>query len=350
MIQYKLSKAVIKMELKLLNRQSFREKVLKCYDEYLNLSDKQNIAIGIYKNGKCYLFGNGVDDSFMYDIGSISKTMTAHLILKLVDSKIINLNSRVNEYVKLKEGTYPTIYELLTHSAGYRNLTPIEITIPSLLKHGYSKKNIYEHITNSEVIKCLERRRKCKYVNKYGYSDFAYAVLAVVAENVTGRMFSDLLYDFIINDLELKNTVITIDSNRFPLAVNNKRIITFWKWNLNNPYIASGGVISTIEDMLKYVALQIKSKNIYITEAHKISEEVLTKNNLKICKGWHTYKKSHQLWHVGGVGTFRSSVIVNKHTNTGVIVLGNTKGVSGANVHYLAKMIYSELKIKKIKL
>ena len=40
----------------------------------------------------------------------------------------------------------------------------------------------------------------------------------------------------------------------------------------------------------------------------------------------------------------------NKYTKTGVVVLGNTKGVSGVNVHYLAKMIYSELKINKIKL
>ena len=338
------------MELKTLERQSFRKKVLNCYDEYLSLSDKQSIAIGIYKNGKCYLFGNGIDSSFMYDIGSISKTMTAHLILKLADLNVVDLDSRVDKYVKLKAGIYPTLNELLSHSAGYHNLTPVEITIPNLFKYGYSKKNIYESITNNEVIKCLERRRKCKYIRKYGYSDFAYAILAVIAENVTGKMFSDLLYDFIYNDLGLKKTVIALDSNRFPLAVNNKRLTTFWKWNLNNPYIASGGVISTIEDMLKYVALQIESKNIYVTKAHEISEDVITKNNLKICKGWHTYKKSHQLWHVGGVGTFRSSVIVNKHTKTGVIVLGNTKGVSGANVHYLAKMVYSELKVKKIKL
>ena len=338
------------MELKLLNRQSFRGKVLKCYDEYLNLSDKQSIAIGIYKNRKYFIFGNGIDDSYMYDIGSISKTMTAHLILKFVDSKIINLNSRVNEYIELKEGLYPTIYELLTHSAGYHNLTPIELTIPSLLKYGYSKKNIYEQITKSKVIKCLERRRKFKYSNKYGYSDFAYAVLAVIAENVTGKMFSNLLYEFIINDLGLENTVITLDDKRLPLAVNNNKVTTFWKWNLNNPYIASGGIISNIKDMLKYIAVQIESESKYIVEAHKTSDDVTTKNNLKICKGWHTYTKSHQLWHVGGVGTFRSSIIVNTHINTGVIVLGNTKGISGANVHYLAKMIYSELKINKIKL
>ena len=33
----------------------------------------------------------------------------------------------------------------------------------------------------------------------------------------------------------------------------------------------------------------------------------------------------------------------------GVVVLGNSKGVASANVHYLAKMLYSEMKINKIK-
>ena len=66
-----------------LERQSFRNKFLDCYDSYLNLSKYQHIAIGIYKEGKCYIFGNGINDKYMYDIGSISKTISAHLILKL---------------------------------------------------------------------------------------------------------------------------------------------------------------------------------------------------------------------------------------------------------------------------
>ena len=51
---------------------------------------------------------------------------------------------------------------------------------------------------------------------------------------------------------------------------------------------------------------------------------------------------------MGGVGTFRSSVIFNKKRKLGVVVLGNSKGVASANVHYLAKMLYSEMKINKI--
>ena len=102
--------------------------------------------------------------------------------------------------------------------------------------------------------------------------------------------------------------------------------------------------------MLKYIALQIQSNNKYIKEAHVVNENVKSSTNIKMCVGWHSYEKSNQLWHVGGVGTFRSSIIINKKSKFGVVVLGNTKGVVGANVHYLAKMIYSEHKKRKITL
>ena len=338
------------MNIKELGRESFRTKFLDCYDKYLNLSNDQSIAIGIYQKGNYYVFGNGINIDYMYDIGSISKTFATHLTLKYVSNGFIKLDDSVDKYLNLKKGSYPTINELLTHSAGYNNLTPVEFTVPSLLKHGYSRKNIYERIKSNDVVKALQKRRRHKHKNKYGYSDFAFAILAVVLESVSKVPFAKLLEEFIKNDLEMLQTKIIHNENRYPYAINNKKKIKYWKWYLDNPYLFSGGIVSNIQDMLKYINIQVESEEAYIKNAHVLSEEIESYNNIRICKGWHTYQKSHQLWHVGGVGTFRSSIIVNKHHKNGVIVLGNTKGIKKANIHYIAKMIYSELKITKIKL
>ena len=332
-----------------LEKNAFRSKVINCYEKYLSLSNEQKIAIGIYYKGHTYLFGNGIDSSYMYDIGSISKTFTAHLILNLINEGKINISDSIDKYLELKDGSYPTIDELLTHSAGYNHLTPIEITFFNLLCHGYSRRNLYENIDKEDVIRCLNKRNKHKKKNKYGYSDFAYAVLALVIEKVTGNTFYEVLNDFIVEKLNLNNTSVILSENRYPLAIKNKKVFPFWKWKPNNPYLASGGITSNIQDMLKYLSLQIESKENYITDAHIVSDYVTSNSKIRICKGWHTYVKSHQLWHVGGVGTFRSSIIINKNSKLGVVILGNTKGVSSGNVHYLTKMIYSELKMKKIK-
>ncbi len=326
-----------------------REKLLNTVNKYLALSNEQSISVGIYINGlPCIIDFNENESELSYDIGSLSKTLTGHLILKLVNEGRIDLYAPVSSYIDLKKGNYPTIYQLMTHTAGYGHITPFEITLPMLLRHRYSSRNPYESTRRENVIKALERRRNNKPCG-YSYSDFPFAVLALVAENVTGVDFSRLMEEFIINDLALSDTHI-IRSSALPRAIRGKSSIPYWVWNRENPYIAAGGISSNIYDMLKYISLQIEGEEKYITDGHTPCPESFSKNEnigTRLC--WHTYKNSNQLWHVGGVGTFRSSLIINRERKIAVAVLGNSKGVRTANVHYIAKMLYSELKIKKIR-
>ncbi len=341
------------MDIISLNYSALRFKTAQRIKNYLALSDNNRLTVGLYCQGKLYVFGNPEEENyFRYDIGSVTKTVTAHLILKLYEDKRLDINKTVNNYLPLKKGKYPTVYQLLTHTAGYRHLTPIEVTLPSLILHGYARKNPYENCTVKTVIKCLEHRRFVKPRVRYGYSDFASAVLAAVAEEVTKTPFSALFEDFINNELGLKDTLVELGGEkRNPLAVKGEKILPFWVWKRNNPYIAGGGMVSNIGDILKYIALQIESEEPYIASAHTVCEASKLKNNNHLmCIGWHTYKKSNQLWHVGGVGTFRSSIILNKKLKLGVAVLGNAKGKASANCHYIAKMLYSELKNKRIRL
>lgn len=339
------------MELTFANKTLLRPKVLEKINKYLDLSEHNNLTIGFYKGGRCYVFGEKAENTLFYDIGSITKTVTAHLILKLHEQKRLDINDTVDNYLSLKRGNYPTIYQLLTHTAGYHHLTPVEVTVPSLLAHGYARKNPYETCSAETIIKSLERRRFLKPKQRYGYSDFSSAILAVVAQEVTKTPFANLFEDFINDDLGLKNTVIELDAKkRNPLAVKGKKLLPFWIWHRNNPYIAGGGMVSNIGDVLKYLSLQIESDAPYIADAHSVCKNSLLKNdNHTMCIGWHSYKQSNQLWHVGGVGTFRSSVIFNKKLKLGVVVLGNAKGKASANAHYIAKMLYSELKNNRIK-
>lgn len=341
------------MDIVSLNHTSLRFKVAEKIKSYLALSNNNHLTVGLYNEGKFYVFGNPEQENrLLYDIGSVSKTVTAHLILKLCEEGKLDINSTVDKFLPLKKGKYPTICQLLTHTAGYHHLTPIGITVPRLILSGYARKNLYEDCTVKTIIGCLQRRRFFKPKRRYGYSDFAYAVLAATAERVTKKPFSALFEEFIQRDLGLINTAIEADpKRRMPLAAKGKKILPFWVWKRNNPYVAGGGMVSNIEDLLRYIALQIESDKPYITSAHTVCENSALKNNNHLmCFGWHTYKRSNQLWHVGGVGTFRTSVIVNKKLRLGVVVLGNAKGRASANAHYIAKMLYSELKKKKIQL
>ena len=341
------------MDIVSLNYADLRAKTAEKIKSYLALSGHNRLTVGLYKDGAFYVFGDPEEEnSLAYDIGSVSKTVTAHLVLKLYEEGKLDINCTVDTYLTLKKGKYPTIYQLLTHTAGYHHLTPIEITLPNLIRASYARKNPYEHCTVKTVTKALERRRFLRAKARYGYSDFASAILAVVSETVTKKPFSLLFEEFIQKDLGLKNTIIEVDpERRTPPATKGQRILPFWVWKKDNPYIAGGGMVSNIEDVLRYVALQIESKEPYIASAHTVCESSALKNdNHLMCFGWHTYKCSNQIWHVGGVGTFRTSIILNKKRKIGVVVLGNAKGKASANAHYIAKMLYSELKNKRIRL
>lgn len=334
-----------------LDEAALRPKVAQKMDAYRALSPNNRLTIGLYCKGKRYVFGDPAEENRLrYDLGSVSKTFTAHLMLKLCGEGLLDIRQPVDRYLSLKIGRYPTLYQLLTHTAGYHHLTPAEVTVPALLHAGYARKNLYRACTARTVIRCLERRRWIHSKVRYGYSDFAFAVLALVAEQVTGTPFADLFEEFIRNDLGLKDTTVQEDTDRrTPLAARGKKILPYWVWEKDNPYIAGGGTTSNIEDVLRFVALQIESEEPYITAAHAVCEEAAVKNsNHLMCVGWHTYRRSNQLWHVGGVGTFRSSVILNKKRQLGVAVLGNAEGRASANAHYIAKMLYSELKNNRI--
>ena len=72
------------MDIISLNYTDLRFKTAEKIKSYLALSKNNRLTIGLYKEGKFYVFGDPAEENcFLYDIGSISKTATAHLILKL---------------------------------------------------------------------------------------------------------------------------------------------------------------------------------------------------------------------------------------------------------------------------
>ena len=237
------------------------------YKSYLALSAQNHLTLGLYREGKCYVFGDPEEENRLrYDIGSVSKTVTAHLILKLQREGKLNIDHTIDRYLTLKKGNYPTIYQLLTHTAGYHHLTPVEVTLPRLLLHGYARKNPYESCTAKTVITCLERRRFWRPRVRYGYSDFATAILAVLAESVTKTPFSELFEDFIRADLGLGDTTLVEDpQTRHPPAAKGKKALPFWVWNRNNPYLAAGKLFACKGNKIFHTPLE------YIVDADKLT-------------------------------------------------------------------------------
>ena len=123
---------------------------------YIVNKSKSALVVGLINpNGtKVYNFGNiskanniPVNESRMFNIGSITKTFTTLLLADMVKQGLVNLNDPIEKYlpanVKVPQynGTKITLEDLATHTSGFLNGLPIfgstillEIQIPITLK------------------------------------------------------------------------------------------------------------------------------------------------------------------------------------------------------------------------
>jgi len=93
------------------------------------------------------------DRDKIFNIGSVTKPITASLIMKLQEEGSLNINDKVQKYLPLYKYDDVTILNLMTHTAGY-DVTKVGIGWP-LNKMGYSAflKAIYALPKASEVDK-----------------------------------------------------------------------------------------------------------------------------------------------------------------------------------------------------
>ena len=322
------------------------EKVIARYLKYKTTK----LAIGIVIDNKtCFLTYRDqridTDSPYdYYDIGSLSKVFTSLLIIEMVNQGKLSLNDNIKQHLSLPEGHYWTIGDLLKHRCDFWHLTPYQIVLKSLLKAPYEKRNIYQNITEKEVLKEAIRRKKHINKRRYGYSDFSTALLTLVIQEREHNSFVSEMNTFIKQAFNLNNTKCASDNSLLRESFIGNKQVKPWEWNNDNPYILGGGIVSTINDMTSFVKQLIDRQNEpFIKESFKCEKED-EKHNLT----WFLSKRKTSFWHVGGAGTFRSSMIINPKRRVGVVVLGNQMGRKSGNTHYLAKMIYTNIRRHKI--
>lgn len=99
------------------------------FDELLKeaLTDRKGacITIGVLKDGQMSYEVYGPDaerleqTEYRYEIGSITKTMTAALTARAIQEGKLQLTDTIDKYLELPESkVYPTIDALLTHTSG----------------------------------------------------------------------------------------------------------------------------------------------------------------------------------------------------------------------------------------
>lgn len=295
--------------------------------EALAEKKEARVTVGVLKDGQMTYEVYGADGEvldkteYRYEIGSITKTMTAALLAQAVLEDKLLLTDTIDKYLELPAGkVYPTIEALLTHTSGLDE-EYYEWSMLSYLIH--PEKNPFRGLTEKTVREEFQRTKlKQGKEYKFEYSNYGFALLGLVLEEVYGTDYTSLVNEYLQEHLAMKDTHVSNGDADFE---GN------WIWEAEDAYIPAGAVVSDITDMLLYAEAQLNSDSA-LSMCHQTLRQVNHKDTWERMGGfcidevgmsWMIDTENGIIWHNGATGVHTSYLGFCPEENTAVVVLSN---------------------------
>jgi len=268
------------------------------------------------------------NQSSVFEIGSITKVFTATLLANCVIKGTLKLEDPINNYLpfKLYNNTQITFKELANHTSGLpRNPSNMGGTIL------FYSKNPYKNYSADKLEKYLTEKIKIpnKSVKAFNYSNIGFGILGYSLCEIEGKSYNNLLTEQIFEKYGMVNS----STNRIDLG--GKLVFSFNKngrkiqnWDFASMESA-GAVLSTAEDLSKFIMAQFNELNRELALTREISFNI--NNNRAMGLGWFINKtESGEIIyrHKGITGGYKSAMAFNSDNKTGIVILSNVSGFS----------------------
>ncbi|MEL1244357.1 serine hydrolase domain-containing protein [Flavobacterium sp. DGU11] len=180
-------------------------------------------------------------------LASVSKVLTAALVLKLIDGKQLDLDQKVN--MVLPEFPYEaiTIKMLLNHRSGLPNYAYFS-----------DDRAIWDRsmLHNQDILNLLAEHKFNLYFQpdkKFGYCNTNYAILALVIEKVTQLNYREAMKKMIFEPLGMKNTfVFDYEKDKSKVSLSYKGNGVLYDFDFLDDIYGDKNIYSTPRDLLKF--------------------------------------------------------------------------------------------------
>jgi CubicO group peptidase (beta-lactamase class C family) len=208
--------------------------------------------------------GPKVNSSTLFDVGSISKPVTAMGVLRLVQDGKIDLDSDVNLYLKRwKVGQNQwtlqksvTVRMLLNHTGGF----------------GDSRGKVYKPSETPTLLQQLNGQPPAANApvqvvmlpgSRFEYSNNGYLVLQLLVEDVAGKPFAEAMQRLVLKPLGMQHSTFAVPlsadaAKNAASAFGGRQKIGMPAEQFVIPNLAAGGLWSNAEDLAK-VAIEIQA-------------------------------------------------------------------------------------------
>jgi CubicO group peptidase (beta-lactamase class C family) len=309
------------------------------FESHFRKSPNSILEIGIQTLDETKIYTwNNPNQKTLFGLGSISKTIISTYVCDMIKRHELDLNQTIDHYLPLtKKRRYPTVLELLTHTSGYHAFIPLNPAVWVLLTHGFNKKNIYTKVDRDWLFHSVNTKRPFRK-KKYRYSDYNYAVLAMIIETIEGRPYKEGI-------LEYLQTTIGMHHTEYGSKELTSKDQASWIWQDDNPFLASGGLFSTTEDMLLFLSYQIEHAD-ELKLSHSKYHRLNLNKNVFTGFSWNSFYNGKFYWHIGGQGYYRSYALFDYKKNIIVSILA-TVDINIQHVNRLGSSLYRNLKRNK---
>ncbi|MEY8351340.1 serine hydrolase [Bacillus cereus] len=192
----------------------------------------------------------------VFQIASISKTFTALAVMQQVDKGKLKLDQDVQKYlgglqIPNQTGKPLTLFDMLTYTSGVDFPDLPTITGPEYVHNSIPMKEFFSKHMPTVVRPPGEA---------YTYDNVSFALAGLAVENVTSTPFSKYMEKNIFKPLDMKSTSMSFTSDLLkrlatPYGPTGNPIPTSGHGLMDAP---QGGILSTAEDMSKYMIMQLQ--------------------------------------------------------------------------------------------
>ncbi|MCC8334890.1 beta-lactamase family protein [Streptomyces sp. R1] len=151
----------------------------------------------VWHGARTSVDGHGPDETVQYRIGSITKTFTAVLVLRLRDEGVLDLGDPLEKHLPGTKAGEATIAELLAHSGGLAAESPApwwERTPGSL------RPELADVLGEQPLLHPVGRR--------HHYSNPGYTLLGALVEKLRGAPWEEVLQREVLDPLGLERTAV----------------------------------------------------------------------------------------------------------------------------------------------
>lgn len=308
--------------------------IMKTYHHY-NMFDG---AVLVAENGKIiykdayglanreWNIPNATDTKFM--IGSISKPITATLLLLLVQKGLVGLDKTIEDYLpdfKNKPAAKVTIKQLLNHTSGIPNYDIIKDFFPRISRQSFSREDYLKIYKDSALA--------FEPGSRYLYSSWGYFTLGYIIEKVTGKTYEQAMRDEIFDKLKMTNSgsylhtqIVAKRATGYDYGLGNYTSADFRD---QSNTMGTGDIYTTVEDLFTFhMAL---ANNTLLNK--ELTKEMFTPGMRPARYGYGWFNQNFRYtttdsitanYHLGSTEGFIAFMIRIPETNSMAVILCNS--------------------------